>query len=452
MREFLVDPRVFILPPFIDCPFCGKHAFGVLNMFPHSYTRRCKECLRPYGEETSVRFELPALSKKVIYLDQFAVSDMAKAINPHMKANQQGKVDSIWLELFKKVERLAKLQLIVCPDSSFHQDESMLSEHFGDYRSMYQHLSGGVSFHHKFTIWQQQICPHAHSWISGEPIVMRMPDAKEAIDGDLTAWRDRTNIVANVQRQHDIIQDYQSSKQEIHEGLSEVFERWQQEGERSFDEWFEDECLGFGKGVLQSYERYLAKQKQVFDGLLAPDMSPISPPLPVSLVRTVQEVFRTAGVEEEEMLNKTIEYFLSPAIRHVPFIRLRALLGAALAMRAARGKRRPPKASMSGDIDMISALLPYCDAMLLDQECRSLLQEPEVKSRLGFAASVFSLRYRDEFIEYLDSIEAGAGPEHIAKVLEVYGEGCLQPFTSLYTYKDNSATGNEKIPEEDGQP
>jgi hypothetical protein len=107
---------------------------------------------------------------------------------------------------------------------------------------------------------------------------------------------------------------------------------------------------------------------------------------------------------------------------------------------------------MSGDIDMISALLPYCDAMLLDQECRSLLQEPEVKSRLGFTTSVFSLRNRAEFLEYLDSIEASAGPEHIAKVLEVYGEGWLQPFTSLYTYKDNSARGNEKNPEEDGQP
>ncbi|MGA2855027.1 MAG: hypothetical protein ABSE90_12975 [Verrucomicrobiota bacterium] len=58
---------------FEDCPFCGcKSTFGVLLVSGQRYTRKCGICGK------SKRFDLPPLSKKIIYLDQFALSNMMK--------------------------------------------------------------------------------------------------------------------------------------------------------------------------------------------------------------------------------------------------------------------------------------------------------------------------------------------------------------------------------------
>jgi hypothetical protein len=47
---------------------------------------------------------------------------------------------------------------------------------------------------------------------------------------------------------------------------------------------------------------------------------------------------------------------------------------AAIAHRAANGQRKPPNRGMANDIGVVSTLLPYCDAMFIDNGCLSLLQ------------------------------------------------------------------------------
>ena len=73
----------------------------------------------------------PVLKKKIIYLDQFAISEMMKAFNPKTPAFH--KIDRFWKVLFCKLDRLLRLQAICCPDSDFHEDESLLwPEYFKD--------------------------------------------------------------------------------------------------------------------------------------------------------------------------------------------------------------------------------------------------------------------------------------------------------------------------------
>src|SRR5258708_3053049 len=115
------DPRIFISPPYFPCPKCNKESFGVLSIGRNVYTRRCKECW------FSNHFHLPELHKKIIYLDQFVISEMMKAI--HEKLGKTGRVDPFWLRLFEKLGRLSHLQLIICPDSHYHQQESLLYEY-----------------------------------------------------------------------------------------------------------------------------------------------------------------------------------------------------------------------------------------------------------------------------------------------------------------------------------
>src|SRR5688572_4033709 len=122
-EAFHFDPTSLIRPPFVRCPKCAEETFGVLMIQGRSYFRRCRAC------SFSQMFRLPSVEKRVIYLDQFALSNIMKALNPDTEAHKKG-MDSFWLTLFKKLDRLCKLQLVVCPNSSVHEKESRVSNHF----------------------------------------------------------------------------------------------------------------------------------------------------------------------------------------------------------------------------------------------------------------------------------------------------------------------------------
>ncbi|MCK5020734.1 MAG: hypothetical protein KAS32_27180 [Candidatus Peribacteraceae bacterium] len=151
MESFEFDPRVFISPPFIKCPKCNKEAFGVLTINCNSYTRRCRACFFPRGKDRPQIYDLPQLEKKVIYLDQFVISEMMKCLNPQTKAHKKGKLDPFWLALFEKLDTLSKLQLIIYPDSIYHTNESLLSPYFEPLKRLYELLSHGVSFYDRGT-------------------------------------------------------------------------------------------------------------------------------------------------------------------------------------------------------------------------------------------------------------------------------------------------------------
>src|SRR5438034_10868275 len=109
-----IRPQDFIHGPYVTCPKCGTaDAFGVLMINSHSYRRRCKKCLFAQA------YDLPRLAKKLIYLDQFAISDMMKAINPNARANREGKVDAFWGQLFTRLDRLRGSSWSHVPSRSF---------------------------------------------------------------------------------------------------------------------------------------------------------------------------------------------------------------------------------------------------------------------------------------------------------------------------------------------
>lgn len=123
-----IDPRDFVRPPFIKCPNCHNNSFGILLIRTDRFWRRCKECLFPRPDEKIESFPLPPIKKKIIYLDQFAISNMMKVLNPEIKSHGRNQVDIFWFELFKKLDLLCKLQLIICPHSDIHTDESIVTK------------------------------------------------------------------------------------------------------------------------------------------------------------------------------------------------------------------------------------------------------------------------------------------------------------------------------------
>jgi len=432
MKSFLFDPRTFISPPFIRCPKCDKDGFGVLMIRENSYWRRCRECFYPSPTDTPAIFSLPKLNKKVIYLDQFAISNMMKALYPKTKTHSKTVLDTFWLKLFERLDSLCKLQLIICPSSGFHTNESLLSPYFQPLKQMYDLLSHGVRFYSHDTIKRFQICEHASNWIQGKAEKQLYLNSQSVVYGNINAWQERLIFSFNLNYGPKEIDDLRNARESIHGGLSDVFKRWQSEKNRTFNDWFIEESMAFGRVSLGVYMDYLKRFVQISTGLAKLTINDIFPPPSIDLIHAIQSVFRDASINDSDIRHKTVEYLLSSSLKDVPFIKIYSMLYAALARKAATGRKEPPNQGMANDIAFISILLPYCDAMLIDNECHTYLKEKPLCDEISYGTLVFSHNNREDFLTYMNEIEIKASKEHIDKVTEVYGETWKKPFTTLY--------------------
>jgi hypothetical protein len=116
-RSFRLDPRMFVTGPFELCSRCGTRELGTLSITNNFHLRRCRNCFHNEGER------LPRLRKKLIYLDQMVLSNIAKELDPVWRGHTR-RPDPFWVDLFDQLDRLVKLQLIVCPESPIHEEES----------------------------------------------------------------------------------------------------------------------------------------------------------------------------------------------------------------------------------------------------------------------------------------------------------------------------------------
>ena len=82
------------------------------------------------------------------------------------------------------------------------------------------------------------------------------------------------------------------------------------------------------------------------------------------------------------------------------------------------------------DINTISSLLPYCDAMFVDKEGWTYLNEQPLARELNTNGRVFSLGNKDQFLDYLDGVKDSASPEHLTLINQIYGEPT--PYITLY--------------------
>lgn len=428
MKEIKIDPKTFISPPYRQCPKCRQpDTFGTLMVNDDSFSRRCFNCRHTDS------IPLPELNKQVIYIDQFAISNMMKALNTKTVANKKGRVDSFWHTLFEKLDRLCKFQLIICPDSAIHTDESLMTGYFTELKCMYELLSHGVTFQAQESIREQQLYEHALNWAGGnsaKPISLNVDDV---VHGKINAWQHRFIISINRNFQESWIEDIRKSRDAICADMADVFKRWQTEKGKPFKYFFEYEYKGLMREWVQGCVAYLERRHDITHGKTTMDLEVIFPPSPYVMIKTIHDAFKKAGIQDEEIWNRTMEYLNSKYIKDIPFIKISALFFAAIARKAANGgKKNPPGQGMSNDINVISVILPYCDAALIDKECHAYLKEKPLCDEVNYGTRIFSLSNKDEFLNYLDSIEKSASEEHLFWVRQAYGDNWGKPYTTLY--------------------
>ena len=110
--------------PSWPCPSCGRNELGTLSISDRQIVRRCRNCLHTAAES------LPApRERRVVYLDQFVFSNMAKTIDPVWRQERGSQAD-IWTRIFDALDRALRLHLILCPESRVHEHESVVHRHF----------------------------------------------------------------------------------------------------------------------------------------------------------------------------------------------------------------------------------------------------------------------------------------------------------------------------------
>ena len=401
--------------PYSDCPFCKqRESFGIVVIGRGRFTRKCNSC------QQTQAFALPQPTKTVIYLDQFVLSNISKVLSSDTPAKKKGRIDPFYLSLFAKLHRLLRLQLMVCPQSPIHRDESVVSSDYEKLEQVYAFFPEGVKFREPETIRNGQIITVAKR---------RFQDAVDdycmtrdfAIIGEIHKWENFPGIRLRAP----ILPGYESALLRIkaarRKAYTEVHGDWARSGSVTFQERYRDERTGLGKSLFRRWNRILKRETEIASGIsertdgdawafLEPE---------VRLLFDLFTLFRENMDNNGDFVAEVWRFLASNELDAVPYLRISSLLFAALARRAANANKAPDNVPFE-DVDMIAAYLPLCDAMFIDREMHGLLQQRAVRDQLGFNTKVFSLRTKSEFLDYLDAIEAGAPRQHIETAEAIY--------------------------------
>jgi len=222
-------------------------------------------------------------------------------------------------------------------------------------------------------------------------------------------------------------------KNNLHNNMLGVFARWQSEKNRKFEDWYEEERKAVGPTILKVYFQGLAKiREEKYDESTLNFMTSF-----VSvLITELSKILKDKGYEENDSWVKLVEYFNSEFFKETSFIKITSMLYASIAKSAANGRKNPPSPGMDNDIEVISCYSEYCDAMFLDKECHSYLNQQPLKDKLGLGNKSYSVNNKIEFLEYLQSILDNCPKKHLKLIDKVYGEEWGEPFIEMFEKVD----------------
>lgn len=402
------DPRNFIGEPFRTCPKCGHEAFGILLISGSRYTRRCRDCWN------TADFRLPKLRKKIIYLDQFVISNLVKLKNPTTPAQAKLAADPFWQEMYELIFQLRHLQMICCPDSWSHQEESRISNMNAYLKEMYERLSGGNSFHQFNDIKSKQIGELALAWSEGREPQFDF-DPRSVLHKDPNVWNERYFITFQ-DNPFATEAGIRQTRRANHANVARLFTDVWAKQVQDFDYWYDLERTEYQRGIAKVFVRCQRERQKTIASIKpgeAISMEALDNFLPSWIeglmfsIKHVMQFPRNGGVRSQEDQARLLWSFLkSNRISEAPFLKLQSMMYAVIAMKAAGGQREPPNEGMTTDIDNVAHLLPYCDAMLLDNECRALMLNVPTRVRPDDAKKLYSMQVKGEFLAFLREIRS----------------------------------------------
>lgn len=432
----MISRNDFISGPYKYCPGCkNPESFGVFTPISGSthYTRECINC---HHEE---QIELPDIQKKVVYLDQLIISNLIKLLDSSHPSHERVKADLFWRDLFIALEKAAKSQAIVCPDSFFHKDESSVGGiDFKKAKNLYEHFSGGKTLFPAHDIEERQVLQHFKDWLDNKKSIFTF-DPQDISFDDLHTWEIGMRVSVGFSQKAEEINHLKQTNASTEQQLTEIWKRWRSE-KMSFEDRAKEEVLGFGKGVLAVTKSFIQRReaatlRALTDPSFQFDLNDILPPSAFDFMKHLMRIAAQKGVDHAKIPNIISEYLLDAnSLLQIPYFKINSIMFAGLARSAYLGEKKAPKSTT--DVQFISSYLPYCDAMFVDIQSARVLKElpkdtPKYLRVDEYSAKIFSLNERNEFLKYLDDLVTELPKEHIEILKDINGDTYDQPYWSI---------------------
>ena len=382
---------------------------------------RCSKC--PYYTWEP----LPKITKKIVYLDQLVFSHMLTA------------KDVRWEELLKRLQLLTYLQIITCPYSEVHEDESLLAETSrAALKGLYRALSDGNKFLSPNEIEQNQLLDAIGRHLRGDDggIQWQKPKPwREFSEDDPHRWTSDLAVYADFPLDLAQVQRLKTDKEHLYAGLGAVADNWKRET-NSFNDDVKREALSYGKALLEMYRELAGLRKRIeailplemldaFKAAYGPDrFDPNTPPgvqPGVMLVHWLAAEVHNTRPDEPDPVAVVEQFFQTIQAMEVPFQYIASRLWASIApnVRSLKGARRP-KASDHYDVTAISHYAPYCDAMIVDNEFYAMATQKNIDVPRKFGVKLFCSKKLHDFIDYLDDLVATIPHDHRIALKQVF--------------------------------
>lgn len=398
--------------PFKLCPKCSAdNALGTLWVGGTSLTRRCKNC------GIKIYYELPKLRKKIIYLDQNAISNIFNVSSS--KTPKIGNRDFFWRKVSELSRKIFLLQQAVFPLSDIHRDETLVYLHAEALNLTHEMLGGDTSFVDSEAIITAQTIDFLEKFLSGEAPPSVNFDPEDAITGMKDKWISDLHITASMDFSV-FAEEIRADRDAISPAYDGLLKHWE-ERRPTFKEALRVELEGYGienKRALQLAAGELASAIERGDFNAA--MKETSKRIYKQFI-TLRFYIEKFGIPKSESTSKVFDFWNWKGNYNLPHNKISSYLFAALARRISSGQRNKPSISIFNDFRAISTYAPYVDAMFLDNECANLLNEEPLKTELGLSAKAFSTKTGDNYIGYLEDIETNTPEAVRAWANEIYG-------------------------------
>lgn len=277
-----------------SCPKCGfVGRYGNVNVGNNILNRGCNNC----GEW--IRLPLPDLRKKIIYLDQFFLSHA-------FRDQEQPFVDAA-----NRIKDMAARQLIVCPYSSVHTDETHLWRHEQQEElfKFIKQTARGYQYNQAYEIKQTQMHRAFEAFISNGDLFQNIKE-RDAFRDDIHRWDDYFWI--DIRPFLGDLEEMRQGKAAAISGLVELFPEWAKLT-TSFEEDTDMEAKGYGRSLI---DQYLQMVVNVGSGNL---LSYMDAPMDTMYVESLLH-YDSSSMEIDERLKRIGAFFSSRYFSNIPKI------------------------------------------------------------------------------------------------------------------------------------
>ena len=382
-----------------NCGFCSSINSITKNIFNNTLHCECSVCGKKYY------FPLLKLQKKVIYLDQnfWSHSSMRKEQNFTRRAD--------------KLEELAQKQLIACPYSVIHDQETHL--HDGKKKNLWsfiRRISREKSFYFSQKVIEQQIVNAFYSFINNGNVKLKL-NLSDAIDSSIHDWDESLRVSLDWSITDFMpITNLLQAKEKFSDLYINALSQWVI-SKNTLEEDFQLEIYDHGRLLYDTFVQLIAGnfQQQI-----------------ESEAFSIINLLLTLPINEGDLKKRseTVKIFLkSEYFSNIPHVNISAGIWSLIKQEIKKHKQLPTNievarkkiAGLQLDLSHLSIFAPYCDAVFTEKRMARFLREWN-NNKLGqYSFKVFSVDNWGAFDNYLEEIEKNISSE-MRKELEIVYE------------------------------